>query len=272
MKIIKKINNNFAMALNDTGQEVIVAGKGIGFPKTPYQLEDSTKIEKIYKVPQDTTIDLLQSFSPEVIEYTHAVVNIGERILSKQLNMSVFLTLADYISFAIERLEQKMEITNPLNWEIKHFFPLHYEIGLEAIRYIEKQTGLIIPKDEASSIAMHFINDEIGRSNFHETTSVMLILTNVLNIVKYHYNVEFDEESFMYQRFITHLKYFVIRHLSGEDSSEKESEMYQLFKERYVSEYQCVNKIEHYLNEMYGWNLNIDEKFYLMIHIHRNVN
>ena len=41
-------------------------------------------------------------------------------------------------------------------------------------------------------------------------------------IVKYHYNVEFDEESFMYQRFITHLKYFVIRHLSGEDSSEKE--------------------------------------------------
>ena len=100
----------------------------------------------------------------------------------------------------------------------------------------------------------------------------MLILTTVLNIVKYHYNVEFDEESFMYQRFITHLKYFVIRHLSGEDSSEKESEMYQLFKERYVSEYQCVNKIEHYLNEMYGWNLNIDEKFYLMIHIHRNVN
>lgn len=46
MKIMKKINNNFAMALDDNGVELIVTGKGIGFPKTPYELTDLNIIEK----------------------------------------------------------------------------------------------------------------------------------------------------------------------------------------------------------------------------------
>ncbi|EUJ37644.1 PRD domain-containing protein [Brochothrix campestris] len=271
MKIMKKINNNFAMALDDNGVELIVTGKGIGFPKTPYELTDLNIIEKKYSVPQNTSVDLLQRYSAEVIEYTHAVVKMGEQILNKTLNMSVFVTLADHIDFALQRFEAEMDIKNPLNWEIKHFFPIHYEIGIQAITYLSKETGRKIPKDEASSIALHFINDEIGRSDFHETTSVMKILTNILNIVQYHFNVEFDEESFMYQRFITHLKFFVIRHLGNEVIEGKVDEMYGLMKERYVAEDQCIHKIEQYLGEMYGWTLSEDEKLYLIIHINRNV-
>ena len=40
MLILKKINNNVALASNDAGEEIVVFGKGVGFPKTPYELED----------------------------------------------------------------------------------------------------------------------------------------------------------------------------------------------------------------------------------------
>lgn len=35
MKVIKKVNNNVAIAINDNNEEVFVVGKGVGFPKTP---------------------------------------------------------------------------------------------------------------------------------------------------------------------------------------------------------------------------------------------
>ena len=33
MKLLKKINNNFALALDSRGEQIIVEGKGMGFQK-----------------------------------------------------------------------------------------------------------------------------------------------------------------------------------------------------------------------------------------------
>ena len=54
MKIVKKLNNNVVLALNDKDEEIIVVGKGLGFRKTPYVLEDLSLIEKKYVIPEDT--------------------------------------------------------------------------------------------------------------------------------------------------------------------------------------------------------------------------
>ncbi|MBA1393021.1 hypothetical protein EQ500_03915, partial [Lactobacillus sp. XV13L] len=44
MQVIKKINNNAAICLDQNQDELIAFGKGIGFPKTPYELTDLSKI------------------------------------------------------------------------------------------------------------------------------------------------------------------------------------------------------------------------------------
>ena len=44
MKIIKKINTSAAIALDSFGKEIVVFGKGIGFPSVPYELEDLSLI------------------------------------------------------------------------------------------------------------------------------------------------------------------------------------------------------------------------------------
>ena len=46
MKVIKKINNNIAVATDGNNREVIIFGKGIGFHEMPYELTDLNKIER----------------------------------------------------------------------------------------------------------------------------------------------------------------------------------------------------------------------------------
>lgn len=40
MKILKKINNNVVWAVDGNGENLVVFGRGLGFKKTPYELED----------------------------------------------------------------------------------------------------------------------------------------------------------------------------------------------------------------------------------------
>ena len=48
MRVIKKLNNNFAICVDGEGKELLAAGKGIGFPKTPYELEDLNLITRTF--------------------------------------------------------------------------------------------------------------------------------------------------------------------------------------------------------------------------------
>lgn len=48
MQVINKLNNNFAICIDGEGKELIAVGKGIGFPKTPYEVEDLNLITRTF--------------------------------------------------------------------------------------------------------------------------------------------------------------------------------------------------------------------------------
>ena len=48
MKIIKNINNNYAIALDNDGTQLVVSGKGIGFGSTPREITDLKSINRTY--------------------------------------------------------------------------------------------------------------------------------------------------------------------------------------------------------------------------------
>nr|WP_276532536.1 PRD domain-containing protein [Enterococcus italicus] len=92
----------------------------------------------------------------------------------------------------------------------------------------------------------------------------------ILNIVKYHFNMELDEYSLNFERFVTHLKFFVQRvftdvHLDGDETA---GLMFML-KDKYPKEYQCALKIGEYIQKQLGRKLDNDELIYLTIHIKR---
>lgn len=48
MQIFKKINNNVALARDAKGRELVVFGKGIGFPAMPYELTDLSAVQRTF--------------------------------------------------------------------------------------------------------------------------------------------------------------------------------------------------------------------------------
>lgn len=270
MKVIKKLNNNVVLALNRSNEDIIIVGKGLGFKKIPYELEDESIIEKIYVIPKNTKAEeVLASIPTEIIEVTEKIISYGSNILNKELNSSIFLALCDHINFAVKRSKDGIEVKSPLYWEIKHLYPNEYKIGLEAVKIINKELKLELSSEEAPFIALHFVNSQIGDNDMMETTKITSITGEILNIVKYHFKINFNEESFNFTRFITHIRYFILRQLNKEHLENDNEFMYDIMKKKYNEEHKCVKKIEEYLYKNYGWTCSADEKLYLIMHIQR---
>ena len=215
MKIIKKINNNIALAINAKDEEVIVIGKGIGFPKTPYELRDESIIEKIFVTQSNNDyLEMFKDIPLEDIYLTQEIIKYGEEYLGKKLNTNILLTLSDHISYAIQRFNQGVEVKSPLEWEIKHLYPDEFKIGVKAIEIIRNERGIRLTEPESVFIALHFINAQIGDNKIDQTAKITEIIGDILGIVKYHFRIELDESSINFTRFVKHLQYFIYRQLN----------------------------------------------------------
>lgn len=62
MKIIKSINNNFAVAEDSAGNQCIVSGKGIGFGTVPREITDLGVINRTYYDVDSAYIAIINDF------------------------------------------------------------------------------------------------------------------------------------------------------------------------------------------------------------------
>lgn len=273
MLIEKVINNNLVRSKNEKGQEILVMGCGLGFKKSVGEPIDKAKIEKIYTMNDHKEYDqlgeLLSKMPLEYIQLTNEIVDYACISLGKPLSSNIYLTLCDHISFALERMEKNIQIRNALLLEIKRFYNHEYLIGAEALQMIYKRTGIQLPIDEAGFIALHFVNAEMDSIGIGQTQEMMKMIQNIVNIVKYHFNVELNENSIHYERFITHLKFFLKRVFAGQEIDDNDEAFFTAIKNQYKKAFACVMKVYEYIRKEYGILLTNDEMMYLTIHIHR---
>lgn len=274
MKFMKSLNNNIAMAVDDNGNEVIVVGTGIGFKKVKGQNIDERGIQKIFKFGKNDKYSRLDQFFNEIplkiVDVTDQIIKQGNSLLGKTLNDSILLTLSDHLNFAVERTRSGIEINNPLQWEIRHLYPKEYQIGQHALSIIKDELGIQLPGSEASFIALHFVNAQFDNGEMNETLQITKMISTILEIVKSHFHLELDDESLNYSRFITHLRYFIVRQINKESIVIKEENfLYDILSQRYPRSFECVQKINQFLGDNYGWNVTNDEMVYLMLHIER---
>lgn len=274
MQIKKVINNNIVVSENTSNQELIVMGKGLGFQKKPGDLIQEDMIEKVYAITtewnESKLAELLISIPLEQIQVANEIVSFAKISLGKTLSENLFLTLSDHIHFALERYEKGMTIKNALLWEIKRFYNHEFLIGKEALHLIRERLGVTLPEDEAGFIALHIVNAELTNSDMTQVSEMTQTIQAILTIVKYHFAMDLDEYSLNYERFVTHLKFFVQRVFSGIhlESDETAQFMYGL-KEQYPKEYDCACKIGDYILKHFDRQLDQDELIYLTIHIKR---
>lgn len=274
MQVKKVINNNIVQSISDSNDEVLVMGKGIGFKKNVNDPIDEQKIEKVYTIapsmPANKLEALLSNIKLEHLQVANEIISYAKVSLGKKLSENVYLTLTDHIDYAIERYQENLPIKNALLWEIKRFYNHEFLIGKEALNMIEQKLNIRLPEDEAGFIALHIVNAELDMSQVSQISEMTKIIQKIMTIIKYHFNVDLDEYSLNYERFLTHLKFFVQRLYSGvELESDKDTGFLFMLKERYQNEYECALKIRSYILKEFGRDLKEDEMIYLTIHIRR---
>lgn len=275
MKIDKIFNNNAVMVKGDNGRDSVIIGCGLAFRKKVGDEVDKSLIEKTFILKEKDTLEkfkmILEDIPTEQISLCYDIVEYAKNMLNCELNDYIYVTLTDHISYTLKLFDEGIERPNILIWEIKKFYPKEYNIGLKALEFIESELGKKINEEEAGNIALHLITAQInGKSDKTDIAySMTKKIQDILNIVKYTYDIELDEQSLNYERFITHLRFFFKR-LNNKTQYRNENEdfLLQQVKEKYKDAYKCMLKIEKYLNI----ELSYEEQLYLTLHIKRIVN
>ena len=272
MTVEKVINNNIVSAYDETGREVVVMGRGIGFGVRAGAVIDNSKIEKVFRIESQGVAEqfkeLLANMPLEHAQISNDIISYAKSTLKLKLNQSIYVTLTDHINFAIERYQKGINLENALLWEIKRFYPQEYGLGRYAIDLIRERLHVSLPEDEAGFIALHFVNAEYG-TDIRDALHFPNQMKDILDIVTRELGIRLDEGRLHYERFITHVKFLLQRVYRKELLPDEESELAEMMKKKYPKEYACSEKIADYIEEAAGCRLSAEEFMYLSIHIRR---
>lgn len=272
MIIEKVINNNIVSASDESGKELVVMGRGIGFGAKAGNEINEAKIEKIFRMESRTVAEqlkeLLANMPLERVKISGDIISYAKKILNLQLNQSIYVTLTDHINFAINRYKKGINLKNALLWEIKRFYSQEYELGRYAVNLIRERLDVELPEDEAGFIALHFVNAEYG-TEISNAANFPNQVKKMLEIVTEDLGLEMDENSLHYERFVTHLKFLLQRVYRKELLQDEDIEMAEMIRRKYPKEFSCSKKVADYIEKEIGCKLSEEEKMYLAIHIRR---
>ena len=261
VKIVRVLNTNAVVSSDQEGRELIITGAGIGFKKKKGEylesVDDSRRLQEVVK-----------EISEEYLEIVSRIVKTA-REEGLKVRDSLYVTLTDHINSAVDRYRENIALKNMMKLEIRKFYPKEYEIGLRAVQWIQEQNDENLGEDEAAFIAMHIVSAELGSGSNVDVNKITKLINAVLQIVRIHFKIEFNEKSISYERFLTHLKFFATRVFDNTIYQDSMQEIYKVLIEENEYAYSGVRKIVEYIEKQYSYKLTIDERLYLLIHIKR---
>lgn len=197
----------------------------------------------------------------------YEIVRLFRESVGNDFNPNVYFTLMDHILFAISRQKQEIVLTNPMHWEIKKIYAKEYAVSVQAVELIRKELYPDFSQEEAAFITLHFVNAQIEKSANQSAYEHTELTNNILRIVKYSMNIEYDENSSYFQRFVTHIRYYLIRQSQEKEEPVLANPMIALAFSSYPKEKETADSIKEYLFEQKGWHVNDMELMYLILHI-----
>lgn len=270
MEIAKVLNNNVVVVQDERGREQVVMGRGLAFQKRVGEELDTALIEKVFTLQSNELVrrlgELLSEIPLEVMTTCDLIIGLAAQL--GKLQDSLYITLTDHCYFAIERQKKGLTIKNVLLWDIKRLYPKEFELGQEARTIIAKRLDVELAEDEAGFIALHLVTAQLN-SEMSEVMQVTRVMQEILQLVKYQLQLEYDEESLSYQRLVTHLKFFAQRMLTRTVVEDDDASLHTAVKDNYAKAWKCAEKIAQHLQKSYQRDLTTEEIMFLAIHIER---
>lgn len=275
MKVRKVLNNNVIVTRDKFNKEVIVMGKGLAFGLKVGDEIDQQKIDKTFALNDSKEVsrfqELMAQVSEECLEIAERLIDFAKVQLGKKLNNSIYITLTDHINTLMERAQLGIYLKNTMLWDIRRVHRDEFLVAVQIVDRFNKHMKTEFDDHEAANIAMHLVNaqTELG---FSRTTDITKIMSEILNIIKYHFRISYDEDSLSYYRLTVHLRTFAQRLFSETMYNDaNDHELYGHIKKKYEASFHCSQLIKKYIGQSYGYELEDEECMYLTIHIEKVV-
>jgi beta-glucoside operon transcriptional antiterminator len=273
VEIRKILNNNVVIAINSRNEEIILMGLGIGFSKKTGQAVEVDKIEKVFGLKATSDIqsfsEILNEIPSKIIELSMLTLAEVKTKFDKEISDTTLVAFADHLHAALLRTEENISVKNFLLWDIKRFFPEEFKICLKALKKVKEQYNVELPEDEAGFLTMHIVNGTLGAGHEY-AMQLTKLMEEILTTLKYTLKITFDEQDIYFQRFITHLKFFTERILSGSVRvEENDKELFALIMRKYPNAFLGTRKVSEFLKKTRDYEVSESEQIYMTVHLAR---
>lgn len=103
-----------------------------------------------------------------------------------------------------------------------------------------------------------------------ETVLSVKMLKDILGMIGYLFpDKKIDKESLFYQRFVTHIQFFIMRMIKNEKLENTDEFLLESVKEKFPKEYKVALKIRNYVEEELSIDVAEGELLYLTLHLSR---
>jgi len=268
-RVVKALNHNGVIAVEvGSNKEYILLGKGIGFGKKVNERMETPEDTHIYLLQQETergsTREMINDIEPKVLDIASAIIMEAEKKF-KKIDANILCPLADHIAFAIKRIKNNEQISNPLTQDIRALFSEEYEVACKGKEIIKEIEGIDINEDEIGYIALH-IHSSLGDEKISQAIETARLVRDCITSIEQNTGKTIDIESLSYNRLMSHIKYMTARTIKGEPIN---LDMNDYIKERFPKSFEISKNICRQLGRELNKEIKDVEIGYLAMHIER---
>ncbi|WP_291055860.1 PRD domain-containing protein [Herbiconiux sp.] len=271
----KVLNNNVVVSIDESGQERVLMGRGLGFQLKSGDTLDDTKVEKTFVLDQGSEAEharqLLTDVPYPVIEAVTRAVDEAERTLGRSLGRRLPLAVIDHVQYVLERLQKGIRIPSTSMPELRVLHPQEFAAAAAMATSISAQLGTELPREEAVFLTMHLLNATRDEPN---GTAALLFrrLQHVVGTVEEGLGVHLDTGSADYARFILHIQFLLQRLVAKSMLRGSDTSFFEFAKRSYPRSYAIAEDVKSYVSAATGSELTDEELLYVIVHVERLAN
>ena len=271
-RVSKVLNNNGVIAIEmEENQEYVLLGKWIGFGKKVSQRFEAPSDCTRYSLKDDTergsAASLVKSVDPVFLEIANEVLREAERTFGK-IDKRILFPLADHISFAVARMKNGEQISNPLTGDIHALFYKEFQVASVLKKILSDRMQVEIGDDEIGYVALH-VHSAIEDEKVSVAMQMARTVRECVSIIEAETGKKIDVMTLDYNRLMNHVKYMAARLLRGEELKININDYIEI---KFPKAFAIATTVCDHLGENIGVQPGEREIGYLAMHIERVYN
>lgn len=275
MDVLRVFNNNLVLARDESGVEVILTGRGLGFQAKPGDPVARDRVVRVFRPDDgrdpDHLAGLLAGIPPEHVQLVgDALVEVGLARLA--VKPALVVAMADHVGFALRRVAEGQTLEYPLLGEVTNLYAEEYAQATALLAAVNARVPTPLPSQEAVALALHLVNAGFATGDLSASYTMTGLIQQFLDVVAGAHGVVLAPGSVSVGRFITHLRYLFVRISQRRQlDDQRHSAVGEAVRRTYPEAWETADRLARLVELRLQAPLTPDEVSYLAMHVARIV-